>query len=234
MKHVWVIGFGTFGQRAVEYLSKNTQYNLTIVDITFEQGQYLEDSRHTYFKCDGVMFLKEYLFAKQSPDWIIPALPVHLAAEWCLIRLQNQGGQSVNIPTALESRVPNPIWISPSLLCVSYADFVCPDNCSEPLNICPVTNEPRKGNMYDLLQETSIEPFQTKVIRSFQLGPGIGGYRPKQLFDLLNGLQTNKGQFLICTACRCHGIITGFEKKCEAEPCTALLFCCISRQTVIV
>ncbi len=212
MKDIWVIGFGTFGQRAVDILSKKEHYRLTIVDITFEKAQQPQDKRHKYINSDGVAFLDKNLYPGNKPDWIVPALPVHLAAEWCYERLSSDRIKKSDLPSELESIVPNPIRISPYVLCVSYADFVCPDNCTEPLNRCPVTNEPRKGNMFELLEKISLLPYESLVVRSFQLAPGIGGYRPKQLFDLLNTLNQTPGQYLVCTACRCHGVITGLER----------------------
>lgn len=212
MKDIWVIGFGSFGQRAVSILSQKEDNQLTIVDISFENIQQVQDKCHRYINIDGVSFLNENLYPGNEPDWIVPALPVHLAAEWSFERLKSNQLRKITLPSELESLVPNPFKISPSVLCVSYADFVCPDNCTEPLNKCPVTNKPRKGNMFELLQKISLSPFEPLVVRSFQLAPGIGGYSPKQLFSLLNKLEQRPGQYLVCTACRCHGVITSLER----------------------
>ena len=60
--------------------------------------------------------------------------------------------------------------------------------------------------------EIQYKPYRAMVIRSHQLGPGIGGYRPEQLFELLDRVERSKGPLLIGTACRCHGVITGLER----------------------
>ncbi len=96
---------------------------------------------------------------------------------------------------------------------VSHADFYCPEDCAEPRDICTVTQEPRKRNMFELLGEVDLPPFQSLVIRSRQLGPGIGGYRPERLLELLSLVNQAAGPLLVSTACRCHGVITAMEKQ---------------------
>ncbi|MFW5854418.1 MAG: potassium transporter, partial [Thermodesulfobacteriota bacterium] len=78
--------------------------------------------------------------------------------------------------------------------------------------ICTATGEPRKPNLFDVLRNTPFPEFHSRVIRSRQLGPGVGGYRPRQLFDLLDQLDQIKGDVLVATACRCHGVLTGIAR----------------------
>lgn len=213
MKDVWVIGFGKFGQRTVNILSQKGNCRMTIVDIDFEKAQHPKDEKHIYICSDGVSFLSENLFSGNEPDLIVPALPVHLAAEWLSEQLTSEKLRKIAVPKELESIVPNPIRLSSSEWCVSYADFVCPESCNEPLNICPVRNETRKGNMFETLGKIDIKSFEPIVIRSYQLAPGIGACKPGDFFDLLNKLEQSAGRFLVCTACRCHGMLTGFERS---------------------
>jgi hypothetical protein len=63
--------------------------------------------------------------------------------------------------------------------------------------------------MYQLLESLSFEAFEPLVVKSQQLAPGVGGYRPKDLYTLSNKIDGVKGSLLICTACRCHGVVTG-------------------------
>jgi hypothetical protein len=95
---------------------------------------------------------------------------------------------------------------------VSHADFRCPDDCDEPQDICTITRKKRKQNMYELLGKMHSEPFKALNIRSYQLGPGIGGYRTEQLLALMEKVKQAKGPILLSTACRCHGVITGLER----------------------
>jgi hypothetical protein len=66
--------------------------------------------------------------------------------------------------------------------------------------------------MFELLRNLDIKPFQALNIRSHQLGPGIGGYRPEQLFELMENVKQVVGPIVLSTACRCHGVITGLER----------------------
>ena len=154
----------------------------------------------------------QHLNAAKPPDWIIPALPVHLAAEWFLVRMGPERLDRVTVPSKIESLLPNPIRGSDGNIYVSHADFRCPDDCAEPRDICTVTGEPRKRNMFEILSDIHLPSFKALVIRSHQLGAGIGGYRPKHHLTLLDKVDQARGQLLVGTACRCHGVITGLER----------------------
>jgi hypothetical protein len=158
-----------------------------------------------------VEFLAKSLTRVGGPDWIIPALPVHLAAEWLLARLGPRRLRRVPLPEEIEPRLPNPIRGSDGNIYVSHADFRCPDDCTEPHDICTVTGEKRKKNLFEILGDLRFHAFHSLNIRSHQLGPGVGGYRTEQLFDLLARLEGSGGRFLISTACRCHGVLSGLE-----------------------
>ena len=93
----------------------------------------------------------------------------------------------------------------------SHATFRCPETCSEPVDVCTVTDEPRKKDMYEILRDIQISNFEPLVIRSHQLGPGIGGYRPEELFGLNKRLDSVCYGALVGTACRCHGVMTGLR-----------------------
>jgi len=50
------------------------------------------------------------------------------------------------------------------------------------------------------------------VIRSRQLAPGLGGYRVRDLKELLGKVsEAGKGKWLVATACNCHGIVTAMQ-----------------------
>jgi hypothetical protein len=66
--------------------------------------------------------------------------------------------------------------------------------------------------MFELLGNLNIEPFMALNMRSYQLGPGIGGYRPEQLLAMRDTVRQARGPILLSTACRCHGVITGLDR----------------------
>jgi hypothetical protein len=215
---IWIIGAGKFGRLALKRLSaRRKDARFALVD-TVETRLSLNDvSEESTVDCatypvNGVAFLDRYLIpGRDEPSWIVPALPIHLAAEWCRTRFAGDIFGRTTLPPALDALVPNPMRGPDGDLYVSHADFLCPDNCSEPDNLCTVTRKPRKQDMFELLASLSCEDFKPVVIRSHQLAPGVGGYRPEQLFAMLDTVRRTRGNLMICTACRCHGVIGGFR-----------------------
>ena len=92
----------------------------------------------------------------------------------------------------------------------------CPDDCPEPAEKCYLTGC-RELNLYDYLENISLQDYSSLVIRSRQLAPGVGGYRPADLWQLRRQVLSLGGKILISTACRCHGVSHGLEKLTERE-----------------
>lgn len=213
MEEIWIIGVGQFGFIAFERLSKSRkERHFVLVDTAKENLLRCKGPNVTLLHVDGVEFLEEYLHTDSTPDWIIPALPVHLAAEWFLHHMGPERLRRITLPHEMEPLLPNPIRGSDGNIYVSHADFRCPDDCAEPRDFCTVTGEPRKRNMFEILGDINLPPFKALAIRSHQLGAGIGGYRPKRLFALFEKVQKARGKLFVSTACRCHGVITGLER----------------------
>jgi hypothetical protein len=213
MEEIWIIGVGQFGFIAFDRLSKGRkERRFVLVDPVKKNLLRCKGPNVTLEQADGVEFLGQHLTAANPPDWIIPALPVHLAAEWFLLRLGPERLRRVTLPPEIEPLLPNPIRGSDGNIYVSHADFRCPDDCAEPRGTCTVTGEPRKRNMFEILGDIQRPPFKALTIRSHQLGAGIGGYRPEHLFALMDKVEQARGQLFVSTACRCHGVITGLER----------------------
>jgi len=213
MEEIWIMGLGQFGLLAVQKLSKGRkERHFVLVDPIQENLSRGAGPNRILEQTDGVTFLKQHLQTGNGPDWIIPALPVHLAAEYCLVRLGPGRIRRRILPPEIEPHLPNPICGSEGNIYVSHADFKCPADCAEPRDICTVTQKIRKQNMYEILGNLRLTSFKPFVIRSHQLGPGIGGYRPKQLFRLIDQVEQAKGDLFVSTACRCHGVVTGLER----------------------
>lgn len=215
MNSVWIIGGGKFGLHALKGLSKSPQIkSFVIVDpvkpnfaSTMQLGQ-----RVDFVQMDGITFLNENLKLDSCPDWIIPALPVHLAARWCQALLGRKIIIPIKLPHEIDSALPNPMRGAGGDIYVSHANFLCPLNCEEPDHICTVTRAPRKEDMYSILSRLNFKCLHSIVIQSRQLGAGIGGYSATTLFQLLERINAIKGEFMVSTACRCHGVVTGFKK----------------------
>ena len=213
MEEIWIIGLGQFGYIAFQRLSETLKdRHFVLVDPVAEKLGQCSGPTATREVSDGIEFLEKHLGKGRNPEWIIPALPVHLAAEWFLLHLGPTRLKRVPLPSKLHRLVPNPIRGSEGNLYVSHADFRCPADCDEPRDVCTIPREQRQQNLYDLLGNLDIEPFKSLNIRSQQLGPGIGGYRAEQLLELKATVEQATGPILLSTACRCHGVITGLER----------------------
>ena len=216
MEEIWIIGLGQFGSIAFQRLSQSAKKRYFVLVDPVEEKLQKHIGPNTELRIsDGVKFLDKQLKKGRKPNWIIPAVPVHLAAEWIQLHLGPDRLRRIPIPSIIETLVPNPMRGSDGNLYVSHADFRCPDDCDEPQDICTVTRKMRKQNMFELLDDIDIEPLKALSIQSRQLGPGIGGYRPEQLIALMQNVKQSRGAVLVSTACRCHGVITGIENISE-------------------
>lgn len=215
MKKIWIIGAGRFGMLALNRLAdKYDNTSFMLVDSDIKGIELFNSADCKTEESDGVEFLVKNLSPEKSPEWIIPALPVHLAAEWCLQKLADNV-KRCELPADIDGQLPNAARGYRQDMYVSHADFLCPDKCSEPAGICTVTGKPRPQNMFELLGELNVPGFTPLVIRSHQLAPGVGGYRPDALFGLLEHTANTENPLIVSTACRCHGVLTAIcpQKK---------------------
>jgi len=66
--------------------------------------------------------------------------------------------------------------------------------------------------LFKLLGGLEIRDFAIHIIRSRQIAPGLGGYRVKDMIQLLEKVRKGKARkWLIGTACRCHGVLNALE-----------------------
>lgn len=205
----WIIGAGRFGKKAVTRLSKKyPEARLTLVDRNPEALEGFETSPVESVCHEGASYLFHHLQGDSSPDWVVPAVPVHLALEWVQLNIMKKRPVVVNpVPKQIQLMLPNPVRGGQGQILASYADFVCPDNCSEPFERCTFTGKPRKGLLYKTLETMAYEDFLSVVIQSHHLAAGVGGYRPEALWAALRKVEAHKGPVLFSTACLCHGVI---------------------------
>jgi len=209
----WIIGAGRFGARAAERLyKKRPEARFIVVDENLEALKRLSHLPVEKVCQEGASYLQAHLETDRAPAWIIPAVPIHLAFEWVRLKMSDHARiHVVPVPSEISSMLPNPVKGPEGQLCVSYADFPCPDHCSEPFEKCTVTGKPRKGLLYKALEEIVYDDAVSVVIRSHQLAPGVGGYRSAVLKESLDKISQGKGLVLYSTACLCHGVVHAFK-----------------------
>jgi hypothetical protein len=207
-----IIGGGHFGGRAAEkLLKKDPRSKIIVVD---KDKQAIKNISHLSVETavsDGLLFLDKFLSEEGKADFIIPAVPFHLAFEFILSQLKPLGARRKKAPGL--TGLPNPMKGKNGDLFTSMADFLCPEDCPEPARYCTVTKKRRQKPLFQILKEMG-GPSISKVIRSEQLGSGVGGYRPEKLLGLLEDIKKEKNSdrlILISTACRCHGVTSALS-----------------------
>jgi hypothetical protein len=207
-----IIGCGHFGSRAAEKLfQKNPRSKIVVVDKNRKVLQKISRLPIETTLSDGVVYLSQFLYSDRKVDYIIPAVPFHLAFECILSRLKPVGGKRKKVPPL--SGLPNPMTGKTGDLYTSLADFICSEDCPEPSQYCTFTKKRRPKPLYEILNDLK-GTFESRVIRSEQLGPGIGGFQPKALLTLLEEIKKkmHPGQtILISTASRCHGVTSALS-----------------------
>ncbi len=207
METIWIIGAGTFGLRAAKLLTdQGSRYGVTLVDQDRTALDRAKDLGCDIEMGDGIDFLRAQLTPNDGPDWIVPAVPVHLAWKWCTRVCP--GLNPTEVPPGLDRKIPNFMKGNNGDIYTSHANFICPPNCNEPDRNCTATGLPRKQPMYEVLAGLSCDRYASLVIQSRQLGPGLGGYRSSSLFSLKHRIEKARGPVLVGTACKCHGVVS--------------------------
>jgi hypothetical protein len=208
-----IVGAGQFGTRAVKALNKKyPSAPLTVVDTDQGALDRVGDFPAEKACSEGASYLEQVLDRETGPDWIIPAAPIHVAFEWVRRQLTRTGPLKViPVPAEVEAMLPNPKRGSEGQLFISYADFRCPEHCTEPYDLCTWTGKPRKGLLYRTVQEIAFEDYRSIVVRSRQLAPGVGGYQAEALRKSLDQVMESKSPVLYTTACLCHGVMHAFR-----------------------
>ncbi|HJX60435.1 MAG TPA: NAD-binding protein [Thermodesulfobacteriota bacterium] len=206
-----IIGCGHFGSRAIEtLLRKDHRVAIIVVDKDEKALEKVSSFHVERITGDGISFLNQSL-KKRRDTYIIPAVPFHLAFEFALSQLKPLGGKRGKVPDI--TGLPNPMRGKEGGLYASFADFLCPEDCPEPPRHCTVTREKRGKSLYKILEDLH-GPFESKVIRSKQLGLGVGGYLSEDLLETVREIKkagASDRLILISTACRCHAVISALS-----------------------
>jgi hypothetical protein len=206
--HFWILGGGRFGQRAAAALHRRYgDSEITLIEKNGRTCRRLEKEGLKTVCREGVRYLEMNLRDIDTPEWVVPAIPLHVAFEWVRAKLSRDYVlQALDIPDRLARALPNPMAGTRGQLFVSNADFLCPESCSEPDEICTVTGIPRPRILHEHLARIQAGAFTSVVICSRQLAAGVGGYRSRALFQVLDKITSIHGPVLLSTACRCHGV----------------------------
>jgi hypothetical protein len=207
-----IIGCGHFGARAVEKLHKKDPLpKIIAVDKDKEAIKKVSLLPVETVVCDGLFYLNHFFSEDQSTNYIVPTVPFHLAFEFILSQLKPWGARRKKVPPL--SGMPNPEVSRKGDLYTTLADFLCPEDCPGPAQYCPVTKKKHPKPLYEILSDLK-GPFESSVVRSRQLEPGVGGFQFMELVDLLKYVKRigrSKHPILISTASDCHGVTSAMS-----------------------
>jgi hypothetical protein len=209
-----ILGTGKFGRLALRRLARQDAASLVGVDCDpAALGVTPADlGDWTRVQAEAIAFLVGHLEGDGRWDWIIPMVPVHVAFQWLLAGpLAGSAWQPAAAPEALARLIPGARRGPQGELYLSRAQHLCPDDCAEP-EVCPVSGESRALPLHQELASLPLAGYEIRVIPSRQLAPGVGGYPPWRLLDLARDMGMLKGNVLIATACRCHGVVHGLAQ----------------------
>ena len=214
----WIIGAGRFGRIAVERITRHIPgATITVVD---NKPFAIDGDGITTISEDGIQWLNAMFDQDSAVDMIVPAIPVHVSVEWLKLNLKYLFSiHSVRIPGSWLTKMPNALRGKTGQAFVSHADFICPDNCPEPENICTHTGKARPVDLFRLLGKLDFQDVLPIVLRSHQLLPGVGGIYPAELIFALETVCKNSHRpLMIATACRCQGVVDFIRLENRVEP----------------
>jgi hypothetical protein len=208
LTRVIILGAGKFVFKAALKLTETRKNHVTVVDADPVRCEKAAGQGIDVVCQDSIDYLADCLRKKDQPDWIVPAVPMHVAFEW--INRTLPAGRTLKplpVPDPIARMLPNPMAGQDGQLYISYADFICPDACPEPAEICSFTGKPRKGILHRTLEQVAFRNYRSVVVHSKQMAPGVGGYRPQALITACRQVLSSGGPVLLSTACKCHGVM---------------------------
>jgi hypothetical protein len=206
-----ILGAGKFGRLALERLTAcDPTARFAIVDQSSVALALIPPNHNAHLdkiQAEVAEFVREHLSDYAAWDWLIPMVPVHVAAIMLKQELAADGWEFMEVPQAVADLAPVAVRGHQGELYLSRATHLCPDDCSEPGEVCPVSGESRTPALFEMLAALTLPGFQVVVLASRQLAPGVGGYPPRELLGLADTVSKSRANLAVATACRCHGVM---------------------------
>lgn len=211
-KEIHILGAGRFGKIAAKRLRR--RFPDSSILVSDESAEKIEEIKRELGVKGTVRETVQAITNIDMPDdlWLVPAVPIHVCFEFVLHELRRSVQvRRLPVPNETDLLVPNPMRSPSGTLYASYADFICPDTCGEPAEVCTRTGRARLGNLFQVLGTMEVGNYTTIVLRSMQLAPGVGGYTAGMLRAVMSRIRATAGKYMVCTSCRCHGVIDALE-----------------------
>ncbi len=215
-----IVGGGKYGCYAIKYLRQKKQ-GFVVVDTnpnclavrkfnlkTFESPT----SEGESFVNGGLPKVLE-LIDEMKPEYVFPTAPAHVAADLAKIRFDLEPWSDAI--TTILPKLPEAVVLhaGSERLVVSFnKGHDCLDKCSMP-EVCPSSGIKKPCTMTKLMHFASPESF---ILISYSMAPGMGALKGSELLDFFNWAKA-KEEFVVATACDCHGVFSAFQKRVKIE-----------------
>ena len=211
-----IVGGGKYGCEAIEFLRESNK-GFVLVDI---DPYCLAVKRYKIKPSSGIGTESEYfvqgnlttvmqLIEQLKPDYLFPTAPIHIAAE--LAKSKFELLPWIEAISCILSSLPPSVILRAGRgnLVVSYnRDYDCIDKCKAP-EICPSTLLRKPCSMEKLMKFACPDGI---FLTSYQMAPGMGALKGTEILDLFSKIK-NRDEFVIATACDCHGCFSSFKKN---------------------
>ena len=232
-----VAGGGHFGVRAAKH-AKESHARVAIVDINPKcaAAEYADRTLWAHEKRaldipkgSAVLFIQDAvdfildLLRLTTPDYIVPAVPGHLAGRVVEKCLKSKGfcpSSASSAARRIASALPQGIVLNTNeangIIVTSYMqrDLVCKVPCSQPGDRCPTTGRVKAGPMHHVLSKALVGNVDlSRVLVSRLVSSEAGCFRGADLASLL----ADAGHFnppytlAVATSCECHGVLNLFS-----------------------
>jgi hypothetical protein len=222
-----IIGGGKYGCKAIDHLRQKHK-SFVVVDLDSNclavqrfalKSSLSISSQGEHFVVGGLPKALE-LIDCLKPEYIFPTAPLHIAAEMAKIKFNlSPWSEAIN---GILPRLPEVVVLEAGkgkMILSFNRDHNCLDNCAMP-EVCPSSGTKKPCTMTRLMRFACPEAF---ILISHSMAPGMGALKGSELSKFFDWAKT-KENFVVGTACDCHGVFSAFQKvPANAESATRLL-----------
>ena len=236
-KLILIAGGGHFGKEAM-ISAKNAGARVVLIDdrescpagefadekvrgYDFERISNLKPGFAVFFVSDAVNFLLKFL-KSETPDFIAPAIPGHLAAKVVKKSLEDEGlkvNTYFDLDEILED-IPKSLLINSDkgngIIVLSYMpkDKLCQLPCDQPKDFCKTTKRPKAALIYKILEFALWNKVNiSTILKSYKLEKAVGSFKGDDMCGLLDKLKKIQPPYTLAigTSCGCHGVVNIFS-----------------------
>jgi hypothetical protein len=210
-----IVGGGKYGCHAVEFL-REKHGSFVVVDpdpncqavkrfkLETSEGTPADEENFVQGELPKAIELTDLL----KPEYVFPTAPVHIAADMAKIKFSLIPW--IEATNSILPKLPPTVvlFAGKGKLILSFnRDHDCLDYCSMP-ETCPTSKTKKPCTMTKLMRFASPEAF---ILVSYSMAPGMGALKGSELLEFFSWAET-KNEFIVGTACDCHGVFSAFKK----------------------